>query len=285
MDFIKIKARAKINLSLDVKAKRPDGYHEVCMVMQTIALHDVVSLEKTERGLEVTCNNPKIPMGNGNIAYRAAQIMVEKYEINSGIKITIDKRIPVAAGLAGGSADAAAVLKGINALFSLGLQQHELMDVGKCIGADVPFCIKGGTVLAEGIGEILTELVPLPEMSIVLVTPKIEVPTAWVYNNLDLNMIQSRPNTYAIINAVEKRDINALAKNMINVLETVTVPRYGIIEEIKTRLVNLGAAGSIMSGSGPSVFGVFTDAQKAKNAYSEMKDDRWDCFLTHAEKS
>jgi len=285
MDFITVKARAKLNLSLDVKAKRPDGYHEVCMVMQTIALHDVVSLEKTERGLEVTCNNPKIPMGNGNIAYRAAQIMVEKYEINSGIKITIDKRIPVAAGLAGGSADAAAVLKGINALFSLGLQQHELMDVGKCIGADVPFCIKGGTVLAEGIGEILTELVPLPEMSIVLVTPKIEVPTAWVYNNLDLNMIQSRPNTYAIINAVEKRDINALAKNMINVLETVTVPRYGIIEEIKTRLVNLGAAGSIMSGSGPSVFGVFTDAQKAKNAYSEMKDDRWDCFLTHAEKS
>jgi len=285
MDFITVKARAKLNLSLDVKAKRPDGYHEVCKVMQTIALHDVVSLEKTERGLEVTCNNPKIPMGNGNIAYRAAQIMVEKYEINSGIKITIDKRIPVAAGLAGGSADAAAVLKGINALFSLGLQQHELMDVGKCIGADVPFCIKGGTVLAEGIGEILTELVPLPEMSIVLVTPKIEVPTAWVYNNLDLNMIQSRPNTYAIINAVEKRDINALAKNMINVLETVTVPRYGIIEEIKTRLVNLGAAGSIMSGSGPSVFGVFTDAQKAKNAYSEMKDDRWDCFLTHAEKS
>jgi len=283
MDLIEIKARAKINLSLDVKAKRPDGYHDVCMVMQTIALHDVVSVEKAESGIEVMCNNPVIPSGNGNIAYRAAQIMIEKYGIDSGIKINIDKRIPVAAGLAGGSSDAAAVLKGINALFSLGLEQHELLDVGKCIGADVPFCIKGGTVLAEGIGEILTDLTPLSEVSIVLVTPKINVSTAWVYKSLDLDVIQSRPDTYAIINAIEKRDIDMLAKNMINVLETVTVPRYGIIEEIKTRLVDLGAAGSVMSGSGPSVFGVFSDAQKAKNAYGEMKDDRWDCFLTHVE--
>jgi len=283
MDFIKIKARAKINLSLDVKAKRPDGYHEVCMVMQTIALHDIVCVEKAGRGLEVTCNNPKIPVGSGNIAYRAAQIMMEKYGIDKGIKITIDKRIPVAAGLAGGSTDAAAVLKGINTLFSLGLEQHELMDIGKSIGADVPFCIKGGTVLAEGIGEILTELVPLPEVSIVLATPKIDVSTAWVYNNLDLNVVRSRPDTCAIINAIEKRDIDTLAKNMKNVLETVTVSRYRVIDEIKARLVSLGAAGSIMSGSGPSVFGVFTDAQRAKNAYSEMKDDRWDCFLTHAE--
>ena len=283
MDLIKVKARAKINLSLDVKARRPDGYHDICTVMQTIALHDLVTIEKAGRGLEVTCNNPKVPSGNGNIAYKAAQLMIKKYGIDSGIKINIDKRIPVAAGLAGGSSDAAAVLKGINTLFSLGLEQHELLNVGKFIGADVPYCIKGGTVLAEGIGDIMTELAPLPELSIVLVTPKIHVSTVWVYKNLDLDLIQSRPDTSAVINAVKKGDINRLAENMINVLETVTIPRYRIINEIKTRMINMGAVGSIMSGSGPSVFGIFSDAQKAKNAFSEMKDDRWDCFLTHAE--
>lgn len=283
MDFIKVKARAKINLSLDVKAKRPDGYHDICTVMQTIALHDIVTIEKAASGLEVFCNNPEIPSGDGNIAYRAARLMVEKYGIDCGIKISIDKRIPVAAGLAGGSTDAAAVLKGINTLFSLGLGQQELMDIGKHLGADVPFCVKGGTALAEGIGGILTELKPLPEVSIVLVTPKIHVPTAWVYKNLNLDIIQFRPDTSAIVNAIEKNDINMLAENMINVLETVTVSRYGIIEEIKARMINLGAAGSIMSGSGPSVFGIFSDEQKAKYAYSEMKDERWDCFLTHSE--
>lgn len=285
MNSIKIKARAKINLSLDVKAKRPDGYHEVCMVMQTIDLHDTVTVEKSQSGLEVLCSNPGIPSGSRNIAYKAAQILMDRYRIKSGIKIDIDKKIPAAAGLAGGSANAAAVLKGINTLFSLGIEQHELLKIGKCIGADVPYCLKGGTILAEGIGEVLTDLAPLPKVHIVLVTPRIEVPTAWVYNNLDLNSIHLRPDTKAIIRAIKEGDIEALAGNMANVLETVTVSRHGIIGEIKKRLVDVGAAGSVMSGSGPSVFGVFTDSSKAKEAFYAVKDDRWDCFITHTVQS
>lgn len=281
MDSVRIKARAKINLSLDVNAKRPDGYHDVCMIMQTVALHDTVTVEKTESGIEIFCNKSCIPSGNGNIAYKAAALMMDKYGINSGIKITIDKKIPAAAGLAGGSSDAAAVLKSINSLFSLNLEEHKLFEIGKCIGADVPYCIKGGTMLAEGIGEILTELAPLPDVNIVLVTPRVEVSTVWVYNNLDLSVIQLRPDTEAVINAIEDKNIEMLAENMVNVLETVTIPRYEIIEEIKTRLVDLGAAGSIMSGSGPTVFGVFLDGQKAREAYCAMKDEKWDCFLTH----
>ncbi|HEX9059504.1 MAG TPA: 4-(cytidine 5'-diphospho)-2-C-methyl-D-erythritol kinase, partial [Clostridia bacterium] len=265
---------------LDVLSKRPDGYHDLKMIMQTIYLSDTVTLQVIDKGIEVYCSNPNIPVGEGNIAYKAAEIMIQKYNINRGIRIDIDKQIPVAAGLAGGSSNAAAVIKGINELFSLGLSDSELLALGKQIGADVPYCIKGGTMLAEGIGEVLTELDMLQGINILLVKPKIDISTAWVYKNLDLEKKAERPNTDFLIDCIKERRIDKLAANMKNVLETVSIKEYRIIEYIKNRMIEFGAQGSMMSGSGPSVFGIFKDRQSVENAYNKMKDERWDSFIT-----
>jgi len=284
MDRIELQAKAKINLSLDVLRKRPDNYHEVRMIMQTIKLSDTVILEKVNEGIEVSCDSRWVPSGDTNIAYKAAKLVFDKYKTNSGVRISIIKRIPVAAGLAGGSSDAAAVLKGLNALFSLGATEEELMAIGRNVGADVPYCIKGGTALAEGIGEVLTDLKPLPGVNIVLVKPHIGVSTAWVYGNLDLSKPIDRPDTDAIINAVNNSWVDILAKSMKNVLETVTVSTHQIIQKIKDNLVEQGAAGSMMSGSGPTVFGIFLDRKSAEKAYTELvKCHKWDCFLTETE--
>ena len=282
MDSIELKARAKINLSLDVLKRQPDGYHQVRMIMQTIALHDRVLITKTDGGIHIACNSRWVPSSSENIAYKACELVLNRYGIKSGLNIVIDKKIPVAAGLAGGSTDAAAVLKGMNAVFSLGLGQAELMALGKEIGADVPFCIKGGTVLSEGIGEILTALDPLNGMNIVLVKPPIGVSTAWVYKNLDLGKIEKRPDTNLLLHAVKQGDIRTLAGNMGNVLETVTIEKHAIIKRVKDRLMELGALGSMMSGSGPSVFGVFADKKSALYAYETVKKSKWDCFMTES---
>ncbi|RXE58775.1 4-(cytidine 5'-diphospho)-2-C-methyl-D-erythritol kinase [Acetivibrio mesophilus] len=280
MKSISLDAHAKINLSLDVIGKRQDGYHEVRMIMQTITLHDKVILETRDTGIEVGCDKPWVPGGNDNIAYKAANLIMEKYKVTSGVSIKILKRIPVAAGLAGGSADAAAVIKGMNELFDLNLNEDELMDIGKQIGADVPFCIRGGTMLSEGIGEKLTKISSFQGVDIVLVKPKVGVSTAWVYNNLKLDKISLRPDTDFLINAISKKDIGSLAQNMRNVLETVTIEKYGVINDIKNELRRLGALGSMMSGSGPSVFGIFEDSEKAHRAYESLKDGKWECFVT-----
>ncbi|AUS98466.1 4-(cytidine 5'-diphospho)-2-C-methyl-D-erythritol kinase [Clostridium thermosuccinogenes] len=280
MDSTELKARAKINLSLDVLGRRPDGYHDVKMVMQTIELHDRIFIEVIEKGIEIECSAPWVPNDKGNIAYKAAEQLIERFGIKKGVKIRIDKNIPVAAGLAGGSSDAAAVLKGMNSLFKLDLTEKELMDIGKTIGADVPFCIRGGTMLAEGIGEILTQLDPLPVTNIVLIKPKIGVSTAWVYENLNVKKLTSRPNTNIIINSIANGNIKKLAQNMKNVLETVTSGKYEVIGEIKQKLVELGALGSMMSGSGPTVFGIFSDKAAAMRAYEAMESNRWDRYIT-----
>jgi 4-diphosphocytidyl-2-C-methyl-D-erythritol kinase len=280
MNSVKLIARGKINLSLDVLAKRPDNYHELKMIMQTIDICDTVTLESTKGGIEVSCNNRWVPCGPGNIAYKAAELLKSKYAINSGVRITIDKRIPVAAGLAGGSSDAAAVIKGMNLLFSLGLGDVELMDTGKVIGADVPYCIKGGTMLAEGIGEILTSLKPLGRVDIVLIKPKIGLSTAWVYKNLNISEIADRPDTGMLIQAISNSNVSTLAKNMKNVLETVSIRKHEIIKKAKERLLELGALGSMMSGSGPTVFGIFSDRPSAERAFNAAKDSMWKCYLT-----
>lgn len=280
MSSIQLQARAKINLSLDVVGKRPDGYHDVKMIMQTINLYDTVIIEPGSEGIEIDCNCQWVPSDNQNIAYKAANLILSKYDVKLGARIKIIKNIPVSAGLAGGSTDAAAVLKGINHLFSLGIKEDELMFLGKQIGADVPYCIKGGTMLAEGIGEVLTPLSPLIKLHIVLVKPKIGVSTAWVYKKLDLDKITSRPDTELLIKAIEDGNAEILAKSMRNVLETVTIRKYRVIREIKDKLVKYGAMGSMMSGSGPSVFGIFKDRHRAEYAYRMMKNGRWDCFLT-----
>jgi 4-diphosphocytidyl-2-C-methyl-D-erythritol kinase len=280
MTLLELEAPAKINLSLDVLRKREDGYHELKMIMQEIKLHDIVTLELTASGIHVECDSRWVPSDSENIAYKASSLIFNKYGIKSGLKIKIKKRIPVAAGLAGGSADAAAVLKGINVMFSLGLAAGELMELGKQIGADVPYCVMGGTMLAEGIGEILTELESFKDVNIVLIKPKIGVSTAWVYKNLNLDLISARPDTNLLIKAISCKDIKAVSGNMKNVLETVTIPKYQIVAQAKNRLMELGALGSMMSGSGPSVFGIFPDRETAQKACGEAKDNKWDCILT-----
>lgn len=282
MNSICIKARAKINLSLDVLRKREDGYHDVKMIMQSISLHDKVFLGQIEKkSIKISCDKKWVPSNSDNIAYKAAKLLMDKFDLQKGIDIKIIKNIPVAAGLAGGSADAAAVLKGMNELFSLNLEQEELMQLGKTIGADIPFCIKGGTMLAEGIGEVLTDIKPLNNVDIVLVKPKISVSTAWVYKNLNIDKITSRPDTDYLIRMIEKRDLQNLGNKMVNVLEAVTIKKHEIICEIKEKLVKLGALGSMMSGSGPTVFGIFENRLTAQKAYENInRDDRWDCILT-----
>jgi 4-diphosphocytidyl-2-C-methyl-D-erythritol kinase len=265
-----------------VLRKREDGYHDVQMIMQSISLHDKVFISQTEKSdIKISCDKKWVPSNSDNIAYKAAKLMMDKFDLQKGIDIKIAKNIPVAAGLAGGSADAAAVLKGMNELFSLNLRQEELMQLGKTIGADIPFCIKGGTMLAEGIGELLTDIKPLSNVDIVLVKPKISVSTAWVYKNLNIEKITSRPHTDYIISMIEKRDLQNLCNKMVNVLESVTIKKYEIICEIKEKLVKLGALGSMMSGSGPTVFGIFENRLTAQKAYENInRDDRWNCILT-----
>ena len=280
MASMELLAYAKINLSLDVLGKREDGYHELRMVMQSIGLHDVVSIEKVAAGITVSCNSRWVPSDLDNIAGKAALLITGKYGIKDGLKIHIKKSIPVAAGLAGGSTNAAVVLQGINDLFSLGMSNTELMALGKQIGADVPFCMAGGTMLAEGIGEKLTALAGFSGVNLVLLKPKIGVSTAWVYKNLDIGKIVDRPDTEMLIDALAGGDINKVAVNMRNVLEGVTIPKYKVVQEAKERLMMLGASGSMMSGSGPAVFGIFPDRHTAKKAYDAAKDSRWDRFLT-----
>lgn len=280
MNAVEIRARAKINLSLDVLRKREDGYHDVKMIMQLVELHDRVLLEIVPEGIHVITDCPWLPSGSRNIAYKAAELMKSCCDIKGGVRINIKKRIPVAAGLAGGSSDAAAVLKGMNRLFKLKLSESELVDIGKQVGADVPYCIKGGTMLAEGIGEILTGLSSLPKLSILLVKPKVHISTKWVYENLDLSEVKKRPDTEMLIKAIDEKNIAVLCQNMVNVLETVTIKRYGVINEIKSRLNSLGAVGSLMSGSGPTVFGVFEDKRQALSAYKALKKHNWYCYLT-----
>ncbi len=280
MNSIELEARAKINLSLDITGRRDDGYHTVKMIMQTVALHDRVMLETVREGIEIQCNCRWVPSNESNIAYKAAKLLMETAGVKTGVKIVIDKKIPVAAGLAGGSSDAAAVLKGLNTLLDMGLSTNELMQVAKQIGADVPYCISGGTMLAEGIGEILTGLSPLKGVAILLVKPKIGVSTAWVYSRLDLRNISRHPDTDLLISAIKNRDLHMLCKNTQNVLETVTIPKYGVIQRIKNILMELGAIGSMMSGSGPTVFGIFKNARAAETAYRHVRKFNWECILT-----
>lgn len=280
MNNINLRARAKINLSIDVINKRSDGYHNIKMLMQSIKLHDIVHIEKKLSDIEIKCNHKWVPQNSDNIAFKAAKLLIDKYNIDSGVRIFIDKKIPICAGLAGGSSNAAAVLVGMNKMFKLNLSNSKLIELGKTIGADIPFCIEGGTMLAEGIGDKLTKMPCLPTTSLILVKPQIGISTKWVYENLKCNDIKVRPNTDLLINALEKKDITKISKNMVNVLEEVIHSKYPIINEIKNILLELGANGSLMSGSGSTVFGVFNDKKAAKNAFEKIDKSSWQCILT-----
>lgn len=276
MNSIMLKGRAKINLTLDVVGKRENGYHDLQMIMQTINLYDTIFIRRAKTpGIRLKANFSWLPTNEKNIAYRAAQLFFEEAGIRDyGVSIEITKRIPVAAGLAGGSTDAAATLVGLNRLYGTFYKKEKLMEMGLKLGADVPFCIARGTMLAEGIGEVLTPLKPAPHLYVVLVKPPISVSTASVYNGLNLNNIQLHPDTPRMIEAIEARNPYEIAKHMANVLEEVTIPMHPIIGELRKEMAQQGAIGAMMSGSGSTVFGLFDSKEKANKAAQYFKVGR-----------
>lgn len=269
---ISLKALAKINLGLDVVRRREDGYHEVRMIMQTIHLYDRLDIKRTkESGIQIQTNLSFLPVNENNLIYKAAKLLMDEFSITDGVSVKLDKRIPVAAGMAGGSTDAAAMLFGMNRLFSLGLTKRQLMERGVQIGADVPYCIMRGTALAEGIGEELSPLDPMVKCPVLIAKPSISVSTKFVYQNLKLDDTTVHPDIDLLIEDIKAKNLHDIAAHMGNVLETVTIPNYPVIDEIKKHMLSNGAVGAMMSGSGPTVFGLFDDEDTAKKAYKAMR--------------
>lgn len=271
---MELKATAKINLGLDVLRKREDGYHDLRMVMQMTGMFDRISMFPRARrpGISFRTNLPYIPANENNLAYRAAKILMDEFEVSDGLSINLQKFIPVAAGLAGGSTDAAAVLIGTNKLFHLGLSLEELMVRGKKLGADVPYCLLGGTALAEGIGEVLTPLPDMPSCSILLAKPPVSVSTKEVYGALHADEIEIHPDIDGMVEALKAGDLRGVCDRCANVLEDVTAPSRPVIGEMEQDMKKMGALCSIMSGSGPTVFGIFDDESSARKCRNHMRD-------------
>ena len=285
MDKLALKALGKINLGLDVLGVRENGYHDVRMVMQTVYLYDDVILKRRrEPGIEVESNLYFLPTDEHNIAYKAARLLMDEFQIQDGVSITLKKHIPVSAGMAGGSSNAAAVLFGMNQMFKLGLKEPQLMKRGVALGADVPYCIKRGTVLAEGIGEELTVLPSIPKCYILIAKPPISVSTKWVYERIDAEKDLKHPDIDGVIAGLHQGDIKKVSASMGNILEEVTVKAYPVIEEIKNCMKASGALNAIMSGSGPTVFGIFGSRTSAKAAYRSIKQQKLakQVYLTNA---
>ncbi len=273
MDKINVKALAKINLGLDVIRRREDGYHEVKMVMQTVHLYDQLEIVKTKKpGIFITVNLDFLPTNENNLIYKAAKLLMDTYKIKSGVAVDLQKYIPVAAGLAGGSSDAAAVLYGMNEIFHLGLKRQKLMELGVKVGADVPYCLMRGTALAEGIGEKLKSLPPMPKCPVLIAKPAVGVSTKFVYENLKLDEQTQHPDIDAQIAAIAGQDLGEAARLMGNLLETVTISKYPVIDAIKRHMKENGAINAMMSGSGPTVFGLFEDERTAKAEFERLRD-------------
>ena len=272
MEQLYLKAMGKINLGLDVVRKREDGYHEVRMIMQTVGVYDRISLKRSHTpGIHVTTNLYFLPVNENNLVYKAAQMLMEEFQVKEGLDIHLQKYIPVAAGMAGGSADAATVLYGVNRMFRLGLSQKELMERGVRIGADVPYCLMRGTALSEGIGEVLTRLPAAPACKVIIAKPGISVSTKYVYGHLDAAGIKEHPDIDGMIEAIQEGSYEGVVRRLGNVLETVTQERHPIIGEIKELLTAHGADGALMSGSGPTVFGLFREEKKAREALRALE--------------
>ena len=271
---LELKAYGKINLGLDVVRRREDGYHEVRMIMQTVRVYDAIELNRTEvDGIRLSTNLYYLPDNENNLGYRAAKLLMDEFGIRDGVEIKMKKFIPVAAGMAGGSSDAAAVLFGVNKMFGLGLSKQELMERGVRLGADVPYCIMRGTALSEGIGEILTPLPPMPQCRVLIAKPAVSVSTKHVYESLILPSLgaEAHPDIDAMRAAIEKKDLSGVVSQLGNVLETVTIPENPVIQTLKDKMMEMGADGSLMSGSGPTVFGLFTNQTAAQAAYEELR--------------
>jgi 4-diphosphocytidyl-2-C-methyl-D-erythritol kinase len=267
--MITLQAYAKINLSLDVVGRLENGYHLVRMIMQTVGICDELSFERTDGEIRITANDGDLPLGEDNLIYRAAALMRDRFH-TGGVSVHLEKRIPVAAGMAGGSTDAACTLKAMNQLYDLRLSEEELRELGVKLGADVPYCIMGGTALSEGIGEVLTPIAPMPDCFLLVAKPEINVSTKYVYEQLDSHEIPVHPDVDGMRRAIEDKNVRKMAKLLGNVLQTVTIERYPIVEELKQVMLEQGALGSLMSGSGPSTFGIFDDEEKAKAAKARI---------------
>lgn len=274
-----LQAPAKVNLTLNVIGKRSDGYHELESVMQQINLHDIISLHTGGRGIKVTSNSVQIPNNEENLAFQAAHLLYSEFSLTPGMQIFIEKNIPVGAGLAGGSTDAAAVIKGINELFDLHLKREELMQLGSIIGSDVPFCVLGGAAVARGRGEILTPLPEGPQLEMVLVKPNFQLSTGEVYRNFRLERVDQAPDNTAFLEAWHQCNSIGIAAEMRNVLETVSIEKCPEIQLIKDKLDTLGAQNTLMSGSGPSVVGVFARRDEAHKAWEIIKDQYRESYL------
>lgn len=273
MKQIRLKAMAKVNLGLDVVRKREDGYHEVRMIMQTVNLYDKLFISVSEEpGIRLKTNLSFLPVNENNLIYKAAKLLIDEFDIKEGVDIQLQKFIPVAAGMAGGSTDAATTLIGMNQLFGLGLSRRQLMEHGVKLGADVPYCVTGGTALSEGIGEILTRLPDVPKGYVLVAKPGINVSTRFVYTNLKLDQLKQHPDIDAQMEAIRRQDFVQMAQLMGNVLETVTIPEHPIVQEIKDFMMEQGAVNAMMSGSGPTVFGLYTNQIQAEKACGKLRD-------------
>jgi len=269
---IKVEGNAKINLTLDILGKRPDGYHEVAMVMQSIGLSDMVEMEKTDGPIELTINVPWLKADEKNLAWRAAALIKEEYKLAGGVRMKLTKRIPVAAGLAGGSTDAAAVLRGMKELYALDISEERLCELGAQLGSDIPFCLLGGTMLSTGRGEVLKRLPDLPATWVVLAKPRISVSTAWAYQNYDAQGAKEHPDNERIQQEIARGDRKAVAGLLCNVLESVTIKKYDVISQYKQMMLQQGAMASMMSGSGPTVFGLAERKETADRIAAYMRE-------------
>lgn len=270
---MRLRALAKINLGLDILRKREDGYHEVRMIMQTIQMYDVLNMKKVKKpGISLSVNYPYIPSDERNLVYKAAKLLMDEFQVKEGVDICLEKFIPVAAGMAGGSSDAAAAMVGINQLFKLGLSERELMDRAVNIGADVPYCIMRGTALAEGIGEKLTRIAQIPDCFVLIGKPGISVSTKMAYESLQLDKISSHPDIDGMIRDIENGELLTMTEKMGNVFEPGIIEKYPVIGEIKDLMEDNGALKAMMSGSGPTVFGIFDDREKMEAAAAVLRE-------------
>ena len=274
MDKIELKAYGKINIGLDVIRKREDGYHDLDMIMQTVGVYDDVIISREDGTqtyeIEVSTDADILPNDKGNLAFMAAKVLMEAYDIKSKVKIHINKRIPIAGGMAGGSADCAAVLRGVNKLFQVGLTDEQLQEYGVKLGADVPYCIVGGTKRAQGIGEILTDLPTPPKCYVIIAKPDAFVSTKFVYSHIRPAQIENHPDIDGIIESIKAGDLYGMCEKIANVMEDVTIPEYPIIQKVKDILKSNGAVNALMSGSGPTVFGIYDDEEKAKQSMDAL---------------
>lgn len=283
MNEIKIDSYSKINLTLNILAKRADGYHEIETIMQSINLADKVIIAEEREGIKIKCNHPQVPVNNQSLAYRSAEKILKKFGIEKGVKIEINKKIPLASGMAGGSANSATILVGINKLFNLNLSNEDLRKMGEELGMDVPFCIQNGTALAYQRGEKITPLPPInPPLWIVVINPGFKISTQWAYNNLDLEKIKRRKdNTEAMLVALREGKPWEIAKNLFNSFEGLIIKKYSETARVKDRLINEGALGALISGSGPAVFGIAKNEEEALKIYEKLKPEYKLIWVAH----